>query len=241
MQNWQLTPAQNIGLPLRAQLSSARREGGLISAILHRAVCGVIAIYLRLLHRLCVEGREHLPAGGPFVLVSNHASHLDALVLAMVIPWRHRHRVHPVAAGDTFFSSSLIGALSAALMNALPIWRNRACAHGVTDLRDRLAQERCIHIVFPEGTRSRTGEINRFRAGVGRLVAGSSVPVVPCFLSGTFQALPPGRRIPRPKKIRLEIGTPLLFDNQTNDRGGWDQVASAIESSVRKISKPAET
>jgi hypothetical protein len=148
---------------------------------------------------------------------------------------------YPVAAGDTFFSSSLIGALSAALMNALPIWRNRACAHGVTDLRDRLAQAQCIHIVFPEGSRSRSGEINRFRAGVGMVVAGSSVPVVPCSLSGTFQALPPGRRIPRPIKIRLTIGTPLLFDNQTNDRGGWDHVASAIESSVRKLSKPAET
>lgn len=103
MNRWHLTPAQNIGQPVHQQLQSARREGGLISAIIHLAWCGIIAVYLRVYHRISIVGQNRLPASGPFVLVSNHASHLDTLVLASSVRWRLRSRVFPVAAGDTFF------------------------------------------------------------------------------------------------------------------------------------------
>src|ERR1700722_17630973 len=167
MENWQLKPAHDLGLPLNQQFKSVRRESGLINAITHLAWFSFVAFYLKLFHRLSIEGRQHLPASGSFILVANHASHLDSLVLASAVSWRMQSRVFPVAAGDTFFSSPLIGTLSALLINALPMWRGRTNAHGLTDLRERLAQEQCVYIVFPEGTRSRTGEMAPFRAGVG--------------------------------------------------------------------------
>jgi 1-acyl-sn-glycerol-3-phosphate acyltransferase len=236
MQDWQLRPAHDLGLPLDQQLKSVRREGGLVNAITHLGWASFVAVYLKLAHRLSVEGREHLPLSGPFVLVANHASHLDSLVLASAVSWRLQNRVFPVAAGDTFFSTPLAGTLSALLINALPMWRDRTCLHGLADLRERLTQEQCIYIVFPEGTRSRTGELAPFKAGVGMLVAGTAVPVVPCRLIGTYQALPHNRRWPRPTKVRLKIGEPILFAQLFNDREGWQSVAKAIESAVVALS-----
>jgi len=232
MENWKLKPAQNIGLPMDQQLKSARREGGLPTATVHLLWHWIARIYLKVFHRLTVLGMENLPCRGPFVLVSNHASHLDSLVLASVVSWRWQSNVFPVAAGDTFFSTRIGGTLSAVVINALPMWRDRACAHGLKDLRDRLSQEQPIYIVFPEGTRTRDGEIGGFRDGIGMLVAGTTVPVVPCFIAGSFRALPHNCRLPRPARIELRIGTPITFKDTQNERAGWHEVAGTTEAAV---------
>jgi 1-acyl-sn-glycerol-3-phosphate acyltransferase len=232
MENWHLKPAHDLGLPLNQQFKSVRREGGLINAITHLAWFSIVTFYLRLVHRLSIEGRKNLPTSGSFILVANHASHLDSLVLASAVSWRMQSRVFPVAAGDTFFSSRLVGTFSALLINAIPMWRGRTNTHGLTDLRERLIQEQCVYIVFPEGTRSRTGEMASFRAGVGMLVAATSVPIVPCRIIGTYEALPHNRRWPKPTKLRLRIGEPIFFAQVSDDREGWQIVAKASEVGV---------
>ncbi|MGD1278651.1 MAG: lysophospholipid acyltransferase family protein [Tepidisphaeraceae bacterium] len=241
MQNWELKPARDLDLPLHEQLKSVRREGGLINACTNIAWSGLVAAYLAIFHRLSVDGRQYLPKSGPFVLVANHCSHLDSLVLASAVRWRMKSRVFPIAAGDTFFSSPLMGILSTLLINALPMWRTKICSHGLADLRERLANDRCVYIVFPEGTRSRTGALARFKAGVGMLVAGTSVPVVPCRLHGTYQALPHDRRWPKPTKLRLKIGQPILFAEASNDREGWQTVATTLESAVIQLGPPSSS
>jgi 1-acyl-sn-glycerol-3-phosphate acyltransferase len=235
MQDWQLKPARDIGLPLGGQMSSVRREAGLVNAATHLVWFSLTSVYLKLVHRLAIEGGANLPKSGSFVLAANHASHLDALVLASAVNWRLQSRVFPVAAGDTFFSTRLTGILSALLINALPMWRRQACSHGLSDLRQRLTQDRCVFIVFPEGTRSRTGELGPFRAGVGMLVAGTDVPVVPCRLAGTYEAWPHDARWPRFTKLRLKIGEPIGFSEVANNREGWQTVARTVEETVLSL------
>ena len=67
------------------------------------------------------------------------------------------------------------------------------------------------------------------------MVAGTNVPVVPCGLIGTFEALPPKRSLPRPVRIKLIIGDPLNFAATPNNREGWSQIARNLESSVRDV------
>jgi 1-acyl-sn-glycerol-3-phosphate acyltransferase len=67
------------------------------------------------------------------------------------------------------------------------------------------------------------------------LVAETNVPVVPCGLVGTFEALPPERNIPRPVAIKLTIGDPVQFASTANDRTGWSGVARSVESRVRDL------
>jgi 1-acyl-sn-glycerol-3-phosphate acyltransferase len=74
-----------------------------------------------------------------------------------------------------------------------------------------------------------------FKHGLGMLVAETNIPVVPCSLFGTFDALPANRTIPRPARIKLVIRPWLEFPSIANDRAGWSQIARSVESAVRGL------
>lgn len=235
MEQWQLEPARDIGLPMAERMRSLQRESGLVSTGLHLTCWTVIRAYLSFYHRLKIVGAENLPKEPPYILVANHTSHLDALVLATPLPWRLRDRVFPIAAGDVFFETPMMSAFSAFFLNALPMWRKKCGSHALQELRERLLTEGCVYVLFPEGTRSRDGKMMTFKKGLGMLVAGTPVPVVPCFLSGCHNALPPDRKWPRPHRIRVTIGRPLDFANVANDRDGWERLMRCVEDAVRGL------
>ncbi len=236
MEQWKLEPARDHGLTLRKRLQSVHRESGSIPWLIHLAWWSTLHACFRLFHRLVIEGREFIPAKGSFILASNHCSHLDALILASCLPLRLRASVYPIAAGDTFFQKPVTAAMSAIFINALPMWRKSSVSHSLADLRARLVAERCVYIIFPEGTRSRDGTMTRFKAGIGMLLAGTSIPIIPCRLWGTFEAFPPTHRLPRPGKIRVKLGTPLVFPLIANERAGWNDIAQQVELAVKSMS-----
>ena len=169
------------------------------------------------------------------MLVANHSSHLDALAVAAALPRRLARRAFALAAGDTFFTSTPAAAFAAYAVNALPVWRKRTSARDLEGMRQRLVADGDILILFPEGTRTRTGTMGRFQPGIGALVAGRDIPVVPCFLKGAFDAWPPDRRMPRPGRLHLSIGTPLRFADTAADRAGMAHVAATCEAAVRAL------
>ena len=252
---FRMTPARDLDLPIRERRRSLTRESGLIDSIGHGTWLLAVRVYLRLYHRLRVVGREHIPTQPPFILIANHASHLDAMTLASVLPWRWRDRVFPLAAGDTFFTSPVRTTLATGFVNALPLSRGRGGRHAIESLRERLlcegeaagddaeicgtGERGCVYILFPEGTRSRTGEMVPFKPGLGPLVAGLDVPIVPCHLAGTHAALPPGAHLPRPRRVTLTIGPPLDFSNEGNDRAGWERIAQRAEAAVESLARQA--
>jgi 1-acyl-sn-glycerol-3-phosphate acyltransferase len=234
LMEWRLRPARDFGLSLRQRLGSLTRELGFPATATHWCWRQLVRAYLRLCHGLTVTGLERLPAP-PFVLVANHSSHLDALTLAAAMPARLVDRIHPIAADDTFFTSFAGSAFAALALNALPFRRKAIKPADLAMLRARLVEERLVYILFPEGTRSRTGEMAPFKGGIGALVAGTSVAVVPCFLLGAFAALPPDRRWPRFARLRLSVGEPLSFAETPNERAGWDTIAARCEAAVRAL------
>src|SRR5213595_903680 len=233
MEEWRFEPSHDFGLSTEQRRLSLRREVGLESAISCFLWRSVTRFYLAIAHRLRIRGRENLPTRPPFVLVANHASHLDAIVLVAILPLRFVGTVFPIAAGDTFFTKRVSSIFATAFMNALPIWRKNCGAHSLEDLRERLLKGACVYILFPEGTRTRTGDMAPFKPGLGRLVAGTNIPIVPCYLNGTFAALPASGTVPRWKKISVRVGKPLSFAETTNDRAGWESIAAATENAVR--------
>lgn len=235
MEGWKLQPAGDLGLPLGERFRSLRREAGLIETAFHVLWWALIRAYLRACHRLRIVGGEHLPDRPPFILVANHASHLDALALAAPLSWRMRDRVFPLAAGDAFFERAPAAAFAALFLNALPLWRKNFDPRDIRELRRRLVEEPCGFILFPEGTRTRTGEMGVFRRGVGMLAAGTRVPVVPCHLGGPFESFPPGRLFPRFRRVTLTVGRPVTFEGVEEGKEGWTRVASELESRVRGL------
>ena len=167
-------------------------------------------------------------------------SHLDALVLGAALRPRHRERAFPIAAGDVFFQTTAVSVFSAIMLNALPMWRKNCGPHALAELRRKLQEEKAIFIIFPEGGRTRTGSMMPFKHGVGMLVAETNVPVVPCGLIGSFEALPPNRKVPRCLRIKLVIGERVEFASIANDRGGWLQIAQSVESAVRGLVSDAD-
>lgn len=228
-------PASDHGLTPTERVQSVHREPGLVGVLGRRFACATLNVYFALYHRLRITGRENIPADLPFVMVANHESHLDALILAAAVPRVLRHRVYPVAAADAFFTSFRSAALTTLLVNALPIHRKKVPARALADLRHKLINEPCGMILFPEGARTRDGQLMRFKPGIGMLVAGTPVKIVPCWIEGAFEALGAEAKVPKPKRLTLNIGPALSFEQVPDEREGWERVASEIRTAVEAL------
>ena len=235
MDEWKYQPAKDLNLPPEDRLKSVQREIGLVAFTTQAAWRVAVRGYLRLYHRLTIHGSEHVPAQPPYVMVANHSSHLDVLALGAALPWRLRRHAFPIAAGDTFFVTKTASVFAAMMLNALPMWRKKCGAHAMAELRERLIADRAIYLLFPEGTRSRDGKMSRFKPGLGMILGGADVPIVPCHLDGAFAALSPDAKWPKPHPLTLRIGPPLNFSDQPNDRIGWTAIAERLEAAVAAL------
>jgi 1-acyl-sn-glycerol-3-phosphate acyltransferase len=235
MDDWKLEPARDLNLPLAKRLKSERREGGLIDTLAQISARTLVRVYLKVWHRVSHKGLENLPSRGPFVLSANHASHLDAVVLAAMLPWKLRKHTFPLAAGDVFFETPILKTFAAVVVNALPMWRKNVGRHALDDLRQRLIEHDASYILFPEGKRSPDGSLLQFKAGVGMLTAGTKAQIIPCYIDGAQKALARLTVIPKPAKITVSVGKPIPCENFPNTRDGWKALMLEVEKSVRAL------
>jgi len=237
MNPWTYEPAADLEKSITERLRCFPREPDMLVYGLRSAVALVLRVWLAVYHRLEITGREHLPREGSFVLVANHCSHLDALCLLAALPLRKLHRAFPAAAADYFFVSVPRLALAAIVVNALPFARQTQVRHSLDLCRRLLANAGNILILFPEGTRTTTGQVGGFKPGVGALLAGCDVPVLPCHLAGAFRAWPKGHAFPRPAKLRLKIGRPRSFASAQPGKEAACAIAVELEHAVRELEK----
>lgn len=235
MERWTYRTAADISLGPRDRIFSVARETTLPGALVQFLSWTAIRLYLRIYHRFRTIGEFPADLQAPFVVIANHSSHLDALVLAASLPPRLRDQAILVAAGDVFFTSVPKAFLSTLLINCVPLWRRNAGPHAMKELRRRLVEGQTGLVIFPEGARTRDGRMLPFKPGLGMLVAGTATTVVPCRIRGAFRALTPEKGPPRPLPVRLLVGEPLRFDHVPNNREGWEEVVRACENGVRRM------
>jgi 1-acyl-sn-glycerol-3-phosphate acyltransferase len=170
-------------------------------------------------------------------LAANHTSHLDTVVLLAALPWHLRLRTRVAAAADYFFTCWWRGILVKLLLNAFAFERRGpGCATSLLRARQFLAGGQSL-VIFPEGTRAKDGQIQRFKKGVGKLALATGAQVIPIWIDGTYAALPKGARWPRRQRITIRFGTPLTFAGETDPLS----VAAAIERQVRALAMQTES
>jgi 1-acyl-sn-glycerol-3-phosphate acyltransferase len=236
MEGWVLDRLAGVEASAVARTQRLRRDPDMTVCALRSTIQIAMRLFLRGYNRFDVVGRENLPAGESFIMVCNHSSHFDAVCLLASLPLRRVHHAFPVAAADYFFSTPLRSFLSVVVVNGLPFDRFHHGSASLDVCREILVDPNNVLIMFPEGTRSASGALGRFRSGVARLVAGTSTPVVPCYLSGAHQAWPKGRAVPRPGPLRLHIGRPRVFlDVPATDREAVALAAAQLRDDVAAL------
>lgn len=234
---WQYDSADDLDQTFIERLRRFPRKPDLTVWLLRSFSALLLRAYLKIFHRFSASGRDRLPKEGSFILVANHASHLDALCLISLMPFKKLHQVFPVAARDYFYATIPRTVLSAIFVNVLPFGRYSGKRESLQLCRELLANPGNVIILFPEGTRSITGEIDRFKAGVGLLAADTTIPVVPCWISGAFDAYPKGRLIPRPKKVNVVIGHPRTFEGRPQRKEEAEKIGEELREEIIRLSK----
>ena len=139
----------------------------------------------------------------PVIFVANHASHMDTPAILRALPRAWRQRTAVAAAADYFYRKRWLAAAVSLLFSTVPISRRGGgMDKGAADHLHRLIRQRWNLLLYPEGTRSRDGSRGKLHSGAAVLAADHGIAILPIFVSGTREAMPPGRSWPR----RLRAG-----------------------------------
>jgi 1-acyl-sn-glycerol-3-phosphate acyltransferase len=180
----------------------------------------VVRLVILIVLGLNIRHRERLPAAGPAIIVANHNSHLDTMVLITLLPSHLLKCIQPVAAADYFLSSPLKAWFALNIVGILPIKRHR-------DIPDEDLLAPCynalksgkILIFFPEGSRGEPERLSAFKGGIAKLADRfATVPVTPVLLHGLGKALPKGEKLLVPFFCDVFVGEPLYG---SDDRKGF--------------------
>lgn len=192
----------------------------------------VLWLFFRLGFDLEVTGAEHVPRTGGFVLASNHVSYLDPPLLGAACPRRLRFM-----ARASLFHHWLLGTFMHSV-GVMPLQRGQSDLSG---LRLAVGMLRCGEAVaiFPEGGRQFSGKLGTAKGGVGLLAVTAQVPVIPVFVNGTFEVLPPGSRRLKQAKIRVAFGPQIPYTTTPvptlASRERHDQLAAQVTQSWHRL------
>ncbi len=178
--------------------------------------------------RLRVEGLEHVPRSGHCIVVANHASYADAVVLGSAFP----RRIAFLITAPIYTMMRLKWFYY--MMGAIPVAPDTADP-GALKAALRTLHRGAVIGIFPEGQRVRGVVLGSGKAGVALLASRSGAPVIPAAIIGAREAMPVGSMFPRPRRIRVVFGAPLLFPRQEGVRARRDQLDAFAEQVMHAI------
>ena len=199
----------------------------------------IIGFVARLLWGTRVEGTERIPREGPFILVANHASNVDPVILGWAVGKRTDRLIHFMAKAE---------------MRRWPILGWLASQSAVIFVRrgegDRAAQRFSLEALaagrpialHPEGTRSRDGRLKAGKSGAAFLAMRSGAPMLPAGISGTHRIFPGRSRFPHASRIVVRIGEPFTLPHVPDGRLDREAIAAGTERIMGEIEAllPAE-
>ena len=190
-----------------------------------------------------VYNPERVPLEGGVIIAANHASYIDPPLVGAGV-----RRMINFLARETLFHVPILAAILRS-WKVVPVDRDAGTGRGLKTILNRLDQGGAI-ILFPEGTRTRDGNFQPARSGIGLTVIKSNAPVVPVRVFGTFEAYGRHRKIPRPLRLQVKYGKVLLFEKEraeaetcSKDRLKeiYQEIADRIMADIVKLEPRAES
>lgn len=193
-------------------------------------------IWLTSLHFIKVFGRQNLPKKGPFILAPNHSSLGDPPVIGVTCNTMPLHFL----AKEELFNNKRWGWWFK-ITCCIPIPKSEENFKALREALRKLKENRCV-VIFPEGTRSASGQLGKPEVGIGFLALKSKAPVIPIFISGTEKALPVHGRYRIGIPVKSYIGRPVDFkevfkiqDRKNRYRAASDKIMQAIAELKRQV------
>lgn len=182
-----------------------------------------------------VAGTENFPTDGPFLIASNHASHIDPPIVGSHVPRQMRF-----FARRTLWNSR-IGSWWLNKVETIPVERDSGDVGAIKKVLLALKENRAV-VLFPEGTRSPDGQLQKAKAGVGLMACKTGVPVVPCRLYGSFAAFGKGKALPHfGTSIDIVFGPPISaaeYDDPSAGKARYEIAAQRIMDRIAALQQP---
>jgi 1-acyl-sn-glycerol-3-phosphate acyltransferase len=194
----------------------------------------IIGFVARLLWGARVEGSEHIPADGPFILVANHASNLDPLILGWAVGNRRHRLIHFMAKAE-MLRWPVLGWL-ATQSAVFFVRRGEGDRSAQRFALEALAAGRPI-AVHPEGTRSRDGRLKAGKSGAAFLAMRSGAPLLPAGIAGTHRIFPGGSNVPHASRVSIRVGEPFTLPHVPDGRIDRAALAAGTELIMAAISE----
>ncbi len=196
--------------------------------VAYRFTTTLFFILLKIFFRLKIIDVEKVPKKGGVIVVSNHVSHLDPLVIGVAI----RKRQSTFMAKSGLFKIPLIGAFVRTF--SFPVDRDNPQPSTIKEAVKRLKNGEII-VMFPEGGRSRDGSLLDAKRGTGMIAAMSKAVIVPAFIEGTDKALPAGARRIRLSRIKVYFGEPIEIKGTETGKDFQERIGSDIMEAIRDL------
>jgi 1-acyl-sn-glycerol-3-phosphate acyltransferase len=178
-------------------------------------------------------GQENIIEEGPAIMAANHQSYFDPPLVGITC----KNELYYLAR-KTLFEKKLLGPIISRV-NALPVDLSRGDLAAFRSIL-KLLQEGHRTVIFPEGTRSLTGQIQKARPGIGMIIARTLAPVVPMRIFGSFEAWPKGGKI-KPHPITVVVGKPIRFkkdDFPAHNREVYQKISEQVLDAVAALEMP---
>lgn len=204
---------------------------GLVSRIAYRVCRAIVTTFVRLYTRMRIEGREHVPSAGAFVLAPVHRSYIDTPIAACVTTRRLRFM-----GKDSVWKHRTVGWAASAL-GAFPVTRGSADREAL--LRGVAVLEAGEPLVlFPEGERKSGPVVHPLFDGAVYIAVKAGVPIVPVGIGGSERVLPKGVRFPRPRHVHVIVGEPIpapVIEGARMPRSAVREQSAALHAELQRL------